>query len=117
MHYTITRFDAAQSVVEVLFDDWPDALAVALTVNAKGLLPTGTELDAIIAAAAPTPDEISRRKAVALASNHAEFEALVGTTRTCGSGVADIAPAGLLAEVMVRITAKPDTTPSAEVVI
>ncbi len=117
MHYTITRFDPAQSIIEVLFDDWPDVLAVPLAVNADGRLPTGAQLDAIIAAAAPTPDEIARRKAVALASNHAEFEALVGTTRTCGSGVADIAPAGLLAEVMVRITAMPDTTPSAEVVI
>ena len=117
MHYTITRFDPAQSVVEVLFEDWPDALAVALAVNAEGLLPTGTELDAIIAAAAPKPEEIARRKAVALAANHAELDALVGTTRTCGSGIVDIAPTGLLAEVTARITAMPDTSPSAEVVI
>ena len=117
MHYTITRFDPAQSIIEVRFEDWPDALAIALTVNADGLLPTGEALDAIIAAAAPTPEEIARRKAIALASNHAELDALVGTTRTCGSWIAGRAPAGLLAEVTARVAAMPDTTPSAEVVI
>lgn len=117
MQYTITRFDPTQSIVEVQFEGWPDALAVPLSVDGNGLLPTGDALDAIIAAAAPSADEIARRNAVASASNHDALDALVGMPRTCGSGVASVAPAGVLADVTARVAATADVTPSAEVII
>ena len=82
MQYTITRFDPTQSIVEVQFEGWPDALAVPLSVDADGLLPTGEALDAIIGAAAPSLDEVARRSAVASASNHDALDALVGEART-----------------------------------
>lgn len=117
MQYTITRFDPAQSIVEVEFEGWPDALAVPLSVDADGLLPTGDALDAIIGAAAPSLEEVARRNAVASASNHDALDALVGMPRTCGYGVASVAPASLLADITARVTATADVTPSTEVVI
>lgn len=80
--YTITRFDPDSGTIEVQFSNWPTPLAVPVTLDGAGMLPTGAELDALIGLYAPQPDEVNRIASVASAPNQDDLRALIGTTRT-----------------------------------
>jgi len=80
--YTITRFDPDSGTIEVQFANWPGALAIPVTLDSMGMLPTGAELDAQIGMYAPAPDEVARIVSVANAPNQDDLSALIGTSRT-----------------------------------
>lgn len=115
--YTITRFDPDSGTIEVQFAGWPDALAIPITLDGMGMLPTGADLDALVGIYAPSAEELSRRASVVSAANQSDLSALIGVPRTCGAAIALDAPAGLLAEITARVTSTTDVTPSSEVVI
>ena len=80
--YTITRFDPDSGTIEVQFSNWPSALAIPVTLDSTGMLPTGAELDAQIGMYAPSPDEVARIVSVANAPNQEDLSALIGASRT-----------------------------------
>jgi hypothetical protein len=86
--YTITRFDPDTGTIEVQFANWVDAIAIPVTLDSMGMLPTGAALDALIGSYAPSADEVARRFSVSSATNQEDLSALIGTTRT-----ADVPPA------------------------
>ena len=80
--YTITRFDPDSGTIEVQFSNWPNPRAIPVTLDSMGMLPTGSDLDALIGLYAPQLDEVARIALVANAPNQSDLSALVGTTRT-----------------------------------
>ena len=86
--YTITRFDPESGTIEVQFSNWIDAIAIPITLDSMGMLPTGADLDTLIGSYAPSSSEIARRASVSSATNQEDLSALIGTTRT-----ADVPPA------------------------
>lgn len=115
--YTITRFDPESGTIEVQFSNWIDAIAIPVTLDSMGMLPTGADLDALVGIYAPSAEEVSRRASVASATNQSDLSDMIGVPRTCGAAIALDAPAGLLAEITAKITSTTDVTPSSEVVI
>jgi hypothetical protein len=80
--YTITRFDPDGGTIEVQFSNWPNPLAIPVTLDSMGMLPTGHELDALIGLYAPQLNEVARIASVANAPNQADLSALIGVSRT-----------------------------------
>lgn len=80
--YTITRFDPDSGTIEVQFAGWAGPLAIPVTLDDMGMLPTGAAMDALVGAYAPRPDEVARIASVASAANQDAVNALVGEVRT-----------------------------------
>jgi hypothetical protein len=114
--YTITRFDPDSGTLEVQFHNWTDAVAIPVTLDSTGMLPTGAGLDALIGIYAPSADEVARRASVASAVNQSDLSSLVGTTRTAAIPPASPVPADLTA-VDFGIVLPGENAPKASVVI
>lgn len=113
--YTITRFDHESGTIEVQFSNWSNPLAIPVTLDSMGMLPTGPELDALIGLYAPQPDEVARIASVANAPNQNDLSSLVGTTRTADVPV----PAAVVVPPVsdLGIIAPTDVVPQISVVI
>ena len=114
--YTITRFDPDSGTLEVQFHNWTDAIAIPVTLDSMGLLPTGADLDALIGIYAPSADEVARRASVASAANQSDLTSLVGTTRTAAMPSAPPVPVALTA-VEFGIVLPGENAPKVSVVI
>lgn len=114
--YTITRFDPDTGTIEVQFAGWPDALAIPVALDSMGMLPTGTDLDALVGSYAPSAEEAARRASVSSASNQGDLSALIGTTRTANVPPAQIPPAPPTA-VELGIVLPGENAPKASVVV
>lgn len=79
--YTILRFDPENGVIEVQFSNWVGAIAIPVTLDSMGMLPSAQELDALVGRYAPDPDEVARISSVASAPNHDDLSSLIGVTR------------------------------------
>jgi hypothetical protein len=114
--YTITRFDPESGTIEVQFSNWIDAIAIPVTLDSMGMLPTGADLDALIGMYAPSSDEIARRASVSSASNQGDLNALIGTIRTADIPPAPVPPA-VPSAAELGIVLPGENAPKASVVV